>query len=230
MQRIFFFLLLFVATVRANAQDKPLEYFAKVPTRFEKPGLSPMQSIRFGFIGTPGNQWVKQSGELKLDLIRVRLSKRASAIISASAWAGYKRQSRDLYKIRDEQAFERTNYFFAAPAISAGLSYGFFFPYYLNARFGVYKPWEAAYYKALLPIQYSDGQGIQTLENSIEYAQQDFGGIHKYVALELYRPFKSRSMSMHPMGFSMGYTYFLDVESDSQGDWNFGLYWHIKAK
>jgi hypothetical protein len=223
-------ILLLLTSGRLAAQHKSLEYFAKVPSRFIKPGLSPMQGVRFGFLGTPANQWLKNAGEMKLDLFRIPFSKRASLIISAAAWAGYKRQSRDLYRVRDEQAFERSNYFFAAPALSTGLSYGFFFPYYLNVRLGLYKPWEGAYYKANLPLQYSDQQGVQTAASTLQYNQQGFGKIEKYLALELYRPFKSHFPRQHPMGWSVAYTVFPGAESGSQGAWNFGLYWHIKAK
>ena len=230
--RQLFILLLLLGTFTQNlhAQHKSLEYFEKVPTKFYKPGLSPMQSIRFSYQGTPFNQWVKKSGEMKLDLFRIKLSKRSSVIISGAAWAGYKNQSRELYSVNGQQASERTNYYFASPALSTGISYGFFFPYYLNARIGFLKPWEGAYYKATLPIQYSDQDDVQTQESAVEYSEKGFGPVKNYFALELYRPFKAKFRHEHPMGVSVAYTFFPGEESGNQTAWNFGIYWHIKAK
>lgn len=230
MRCTFMMLMLLLSASQLLAQQKSPEYFAPVPTRFHKPGLSPMQSVRFGLMSTPGNEWLKHSGELKLDLFRIRMSMRFSALVSGSVWAGYKRERKDLYTVRDEEAFERTNYFFAAPGMSAGVSWGFFFPYYLNARFGIYKPWEGAYYKAYLPVQYSDQQDIQTRETEVVYSRQGIGEVQKYLGLELYRPFRSRFPDRHPMGWSVSYTHFLDLEGGQTGGWNIGLYWHVKAK
>lgn len=223
-------LVLILATVQVSAQNKSLEYFAKVPTRFHKPGLSPAQSIRFGYRNTPGNQWVQNAGELKLDLVRVKLNKRSAFILSGAAWGGYKQQKRELYTVNGEEAFERTKYFFAAPSVSTGVSYGLFFPYYINAHLGVFKPWEGAYYQARLPIQYSDQQDIQTSESFLTYTQENMGAIQKYLGVELYRPFKRRFPHAHPMGWSVSYTYFMDSESADKSAWNFGVFWHIKAK
>lgn len=225
-----FLRLLFLLVLLSNlavAQNKSLEYFAKVPTRFYKPGLSPMQSIRFSYRQTPGNQWQKSVGEMKLDLFQVKFSRRASLIFSGSAWAGYKVQKRKLYKINEEQAYERTRYYYAAPSVSAGVSYGFFFPFYINARVGVFKPWEGAFYNAYLPVQYSDQQGIQTSESEITYVRKGFGELQKYISVEIYRPFKRHFPDERPMGWSVGYTNYLDA---GKGGWNAGLYWHIKAK
>ena len=204
--RQLFILLLLLGTFTQNlhAQHKSLEYFEKVPTKFYKPGLSPMQSIRFSYQGTP--------------------------FISGAAWAGYKNQSRELYSVNGQQASERTNYYFASPALSTGISYGFFFPYYLNARIGFLKPWEGAYYKATLPIQYSDQDDVQTQESAVEYSEKGFGPVKNYFALELYRPFKAKFRHEHPMGVSVAYTFFPGEESGNQTAWNFGIYWHIKAK
>ncbi|HMG10169.1 MAG TPA: hypothetical protein VK609_16760, partial [Mucilaginibacter sp.] len=164
---ILFILLVFTVSGQLLAQNKDQEYFAKVPSRYVKPGLSPMQSIRLSYQQAPGNQWVKDAGELKLDLYRIKLNPRASVIISAGTWAGAKRQKHNLYEVNGSKAYEQTDYVYAAPTVSAGVSYGFFFPYFIAARFGVTKPWEAAYYKANLPILNTDGSGIKATDSEI---------------------------------------------------------------
>jgi hypothetical protein len=222
--------LMLLASIRLSAQNKELEYFAKVPTRFLKPGLSPMQGIRLGYQGTPVSPWIKNAGALKLDLFRIKFSPRGSVIVSSAAWAGYKSQRHDLYKVIDEKAYERTRYYFVAPVLSAGVSYGFFFPYYLHAQIGILKPWEGAYYEANLPVLYSDQEGVKAMESKVLYSQKGFGETQQYMALELYRPLKSHAWHRHPMGCSVAYTYFPGADSGSRGAWNFGIYWHVKAK
>lgn len=230
MRHLLLLVLLLPACFRLSAQNKNLEYFAKVPTRFLKPGLSPMQSVRFTYLGMPGNEWVKHSGELKLDLFRIKLSTRVSAIISGSALVGYKRERHDLYKANGQEAYELTQYYFAAPAVSAGVSYGFFFPYFLSARLGVYRPWETARYKAVLPLQFSDQDGVSTREAEVVLTDEVTGDVKKYATLEIYRPLRSHFKHRHPMGVSVSYTIFPGNESGEQSAWNFGVYWHIKAK
>lgn len=230
--RILILLLLSVGfTGQLSAQQKDLEYFAKVPSRYVKPGLSPMQTVRFSYQQTPGNQWIKDAGEMKLDLFKVRFHPRGAVIFSGGTWAGYKTQKKNLYEVRGDKAFEKTDYLFVAPTVSAGLSYGFFFPWFASARIGVLKPFEAAYYKAQLPIQYSDGSGIQTSESTVKTSVEDFGDIQKYIAFEIYRPFKARSTKTRPMGLSLSYVLMLDHPAgNSAGAINAGIYWHMKAK
>src|SRR5262245_51997635 len=112
MRHLLLLVLLLPACFRLSAQNKDLAYFAKVPTRFSKPGLSPMQSVRFTYQGLPGNEWVKHGGELKLDLFRIKISTRVSAIISGSAWTGYKKERHDLYEANGQKAYEQTQYTF----------------------------------------------------------------------------------------------------------------------
>lgn len=230
MRRLLLLVLLLPACFRLSAQNKDLSYFAKVPTRFLKPGLSPMQSLRFNYMGMPGNKWVNHGGELKLDLLRIKLSTRVSAIISGSALVGYKRERHNLYKANGKEAYEQTQYYFAAPSVSAGVSYGFFFPYFLSVRAGVYSPWETARYKAVLPLQYSDQDGVKSRDAKVVVTDEVKGGLQKYATFEIYRPLKSHFKNRRPMGLSLSYTFFPGNKSGEQGAWNFGIYWHKKAK
>lgn len=223
-------ILFFFIPAGLLAQNKSLEYFAKVPTRFEKPGLSPMQSIRLGYIRMPGNTWTPNVGEIKFDLFRFKFSPRASAIISTAAWGSFRREKRDLYEVNGEKAIERVNYYLIAPAASAGISYGFFYPYYVNARVGFFNPWRAAYYKSVLPIQHSESDGIETLKTGIIKSEKGFQGVNSFVAFEVYRPFHSRAHGAHPMGWSLSYLFFPGEESGAKGTWGAAVYWHIRTK
>lgn len=227
---------LVLACTAVKAQNPDLEYFAKVPTRYVKPGLKAGQGFHISRMGMPVNNWVTHPMELRFDVAQISLTKRASIILGFGGLLGYDYQKHTLYEVNDSKAVEKNNNYFAAPTLSGGIAYGFFFPYFISFRAGVYYGFEGAYYKAVLPMQISDQDGITVREEEVTYHQALRTGAKPYASLELYRPFKSHFLDKHPMGWSVAYTFYPGVDSEVKQNWkklstlNVGFYWHLQTK
>lgn len=200
------------------AQQMELQYFAKVPSKYIEPGLSPLQGLKFGYQYFPQDLWVKDAGEIKLDLLKIRLLKYGAIILSGGTFGGYKTQQRDpVYKIS-----EKAEYYLLVPTFSVGISYGFLFPWFINARAGVMKPWEYAYTETTI----TNSSSIPTVS---EIRQEKSGEIQKFMAIEVYRPLRGRYKDFHPIGLSLSYVVILDpITVKPKDTFNVGIYWHIK--
>lgn len=224
---ILFSLILF-AVNSLTAQDPGLEYFAKVPSKYKVPGLSPMKVFQISYLNIPSSLWVKNTVEMHSDLFRVKMNYRLSIIFSTGLYSGAKRQVHELYTINDKTAKERVNYFILSPIASISGSFAFSYPYFLRAGGGINSNFERANYKATIPEQVSGKDGIETNVFTYTLIKKQNNGIKPYLFIEIYRPFKSKPNNKRRLGYTIGVFYWPENTKTKKTSLNVGIYWNAK--